>query len=122
MCHLAIVVLLVGDLDILQSFGSAIFRHQLFDVMCGAVLGDHQQVIFIGLIGDASHRTNLRVAQGAVGKSFADFRQLSQRMCHTNLFPGRVHADTTLEIQPMGAGAQAQLCPILLLVEFADQA
>jgi len=117
----AIAVLLISRRSILNSLGRTIFRHQLFDVMRRAMFGNHQQVVFIGLIGDAGHRTHFGITQLAPGKSLIHLRQLRQRIGHPYFLTCRVHADATFEIEPVGAGVKAQFFVVLLVVEFVNE-
>ena len=121
MSDFPVVVLLIGEFSILQALRRAVLRYRLLDVMRGAVLCEHQQVLFVGFVSDARYRPDLRVAQCALGESLVDLRQLRQRVGYSYLFPGCVHADAALEIEPVRTRAQALLCPVFLFVEFANE-
>ena len=119
--ELAFAVLSLGHLGILQPIDHSVFRHQLFDVMRGAMLGDHHQVIFIARICDARHRSHLGIAQFASGQTLVDLWQRGQCPGHPHFFPGRVGINAAFEIEPVRAVSKAQISPAFFFIEFANQ-
>ncbi len=60
--------------------------------------------------------------EGVAGRApLLQVGQLGQRMGYAYFLAGRVHANTAFEIEPMRAGEQALLSPILFLIEFVNQ-
>jgi len=114
-------VLPVGVIRVLQALAAAVFRHQLLDVMRGAVARDHQQVVLVAGVGDARHRPYLGIRQLAAAKRLADQRQVLERVRHPHFLARGAHADAALEVQPVGAGAEAGQAPVLVLVKLANQ-
>ena len=51
------------------GFAAAELAHQFLDVGGGAVLGNHDEVVFVLGGGDAGHRTDFGVADGAAAVS-----------------------------------------------------
>ena len=108
MAEFPTAVLLIRRRGVLNSFGRTVFRYKLFDMMCCAMFGNHQEVVFVALVRNARHCTHFGITQLALGKPLIHLRQLCQRVCNSYFFTSSVHADATFEIEPVGAGVKTQ--------------
>ena len=99
------------------GFAAAELSHQFLDVGGGAVLGNHDEVVFVLGGGDAGHRTDFGVADGAAAEGGAGQRQCWQRLGDADFLSGRAQRDAAFPVEPVGAGLDAPLAPAVLCVE-----
>ena len=70
-------MLFIRCVGFLQPFGATVLGDQFLHVPGRAMARNHQQKVFIVLVGDACHRARLGIAQLSFLKRFTDFWQLS---------------------------------------------
>ncbi len=107
--------------QLLRFLAAAIRAHEFLDVLRGAVLGDHQQVVLRCGAGDTRDLARLGVAQAATRHRRGDLRQILERARDPHLLPRRAHRDSTLPVQPVRARLRGAVRPAISPIEFGDE-
>ena len=117
----AIVVLRIGPLGLLSALRLTVEPDELLDMLGGAVQSDIEEVDLVLCSGNAGQRTDLGVAELALGQRLREQRQPRQRSGDPYLLPCRVGIDAARPAQPVGAGQRPLRGPDLAAVELGDE-
>lgn len=120
--QIAAVVQCIGTLTLSNPLNTALLSHQPFHVTGGAVTRNLQQIALVVRSRHAGHGTHLGVAHLAESEGLGDPRQMLEAVGDPQLLPGCHQAETTLPVEPVGAGENTPLRPSPAAVELRYQA